>query len=141
MIKEHEEIISETEKYIVDIKPDTQIEELLKNIETNKEATVKIYKGENEISDSKEKLATGMRMETTLGEEKIIHTVIITGDATGDGNSDLQDMIRINTYRLFGNATNLEWMYQKAADVNQDGKIDLQDMIKINAFRLFGIKF
>ena len=67
-----------------------------------KEATVKIYKGETEIINSEEKLATGMRIETILGEEKIIHTVIITGDATGDGNSDLQDMIKINAFRLFG---------------------------------------
>ena len=49
-------------------------------------------------------------------------------------DDDLEDMIKINNYRLFETTQNFEKEYQMAADVNGDGEKDLQDIIKINNY-------
>lgn len=134
--------IDQENSYIENISPKTTIEAAIGNIDTN--GTIKVYKATGEEISKEEmkttKIGTGMTIKITKGTEEKIYTVIVKGDATGDGQSDFDDMKRINNYRLFGTITNFGEAYQKAADVNGDGKKDFDDMKRINNYRLFGTK-
>ena len=141
VINENTEIIEEDKRYISNINSGTTIEKLIENIETTPNAEIKVYKAEELVTNKEEKIVTGMRVEISLGSEKIEYTTIVKGDATGDGQVNIEDMIKINNYRLFGTSKNFEKVYQMAVDVNEDGEKDLKDIIKINNYRLFGTKF
>ena len=125
--------------YLEGIEPKTQIGEIEEKIlQTN--GTIKVYKGETQITNTKQKIGTGMKIQITLNNEEKEYIVIVTGDCTGDGDADIRDMVKINNYRLYGTTTNFGTIYQKAADINKDGSIDIKDMVRINNYRLYGTK-
>ena len=62
------------------------------------------------------------------------YTIIVTGDANGDGQADIRDILAINKHRL--NKASLTAEYLQASDVNEDGKTDIKDILQINKFRL-----
>lgn len=114
------------------INPKTTIADLNKNIETN--GTIKIYKNNKEIANSNEKLATGMQVKITLNNQSQEYTIIVTGDANGDGEANIMDMLSVNKHRL--NKVRLENEYYEAADTNKDGKVDIMDILQLNKYRL-----
>ena len=59
------------------------------------------------------------------------------GDANGDGEVNLKDIMAINLHRLGKNI--LTGSALEFADVTGDRKADIQDMMKINSFRLHRI--
>ncbi len=61
-------------------------------------------------------------------------TVVLKGDANGDGKVDFKDILVINKHRL--GKTQLTGIYLEAADVTGDGKADFTDILKINKYRL-----
>ena len=119
-------------KFIDNIVPSTTMEEMINNIKTN--GTIKIYKGDREITDNKIKISTGMKVKIYLNNEIYEYTVIVTGDTNGDGESNLKDMWQINKHRL--NKTKLTAEYLLAGDVNKDNEVNLKDLLQINKFRL-----
>ena len=90
-------------------------------------------KNNNELKDT-DLVATGTKVMTTVNNEEISYTIIITGDTNGDGQADLKDMLTINKHRL--NKVQLTNEYLSAGDVNSDGKVDIRDLLQINKFRL-----
>ena len=62
------------------------------------------------------------------------YIIIVTGDADGDGQADIKDILSINKHRLKKASLALEYLL--AADVNEDGKTDIKDILQINKFRL-----
>ena len=56
------------------------------------------------------------------------------GDANGDGNADIKDILLVNKHRLGKASLNNE--YLKAGDVNKDEKVDIRDILQINKYRL-----
>ena len=71
--------------------------------------------------------------EITKTAEQAI-TVVLKGDANGDGKVDFLDILAINKHRL--GKTQLKGIYLEAADVTGDGKADFTDILKINKYRL-----
>ena len=124
-------------KYITNISPNTAIEEMLKGIKTN--GTVKVYKNNKEVVNTKEVVSTGMKVEILLGNEKKELTTVVKGDTNGDGKSDLRDLLQVNKHRL--NKITLKAEYLLAGDVNGDNKVDVRDLLQINKFRLGKISY
>lgn len=128
----YEEKQEEENIYLKNIAPETTIQEVLEDINTN--ATIEIYKGTEKIDNTETTICTGMKISFMFNNEQMDYTIIVTGDSNGDGESDFKDMLKINRHRL--NKSNMIGEYLEAADINGDGQVDFKDMIKINKFRL-----
>lgn len=123
------------DKDMTNVKINTKASELIKTIQdANEGATVTIFNSNNEAVSEDETLATGMRIEVTIGDTKYDITIVVKGDINGDGKAELIDIIKMNKHRL--NKSQLEGAYLQAADVNGDGKVNLFDIVKLNKFRL-----
>ena len=118
------------------IHPEKTVEELEMNLITNAEE-IKVYTKDKEEISEIEILGTGMQIEIKLGVETIEFTLVVTGDADGDGEVKVSDMTIVNKHRL--NKKALEGEYLFAGDVTGDGKIDIKDLVKINKYRLHKI--
>ena len=119
--------VKDKEKIITNIQPNTNLNNFKDNIVANEEYEVK--EGERAISNT-EILKTGDVLK--IGNEE--YTIIVNGDANGDGKANIKDILSINKHRL--RKVILEGCYLKASDVNNDGKADIHDILKINKFRL-----
>lgn len=116
-------------KYIENINPNTKIQGLIEDIETN--GTIKIYKGNAEITDVNSKMQTGMTIKITLGNQETSYTLVVKGDLNGDGEMGDIDLLRLVRYQA-GLDTNLNGAYFKAADIYKDGTCaDNKDLLKI----------
>lgn len=123
------------DKDMTNVKINTKASELIKTIQdANEGAIVTIFNSNNEVVSEDETLATGMRIEVTIGDTKYDITIVVKGDINGDGKAELIDIIKMNKHRL--NKSQLEGAYLQAADVNGDGKVNLFDIVKLNKFRL-----
>lgn len=132
-IKEDSELKIEDDKYIENIQPNTDIEKLKENIVEG--YTLKIFKADGKTEVTNELIGTGMIAAIYRGDTKVLeYEIVVMGDANGDGQSTIKDMIKINKHRL--NKASLEGVYFKAADVNGDGTLNIKDMVKVNKFRL-----
>ena len=122
-----------SEEYIIEgdviknIQPNISYSDFIKNIDTNIEYTIK--EGGKVITET-DKIKTGQ--ELIAGEHS--YTIVVTGDANGDGKTDILDIMKINKHRL--SKSRLTTVYLTAGDVNKDGKVDIMDIMKINKYRL-----
>ena len=111
------------------IQPKTKVEQLKGNIQSEMSYQI-IDETGNVVSDI-ENARTGYKIKI---EDDKIYTIIVIGDANGDGKADIQDIFAINKHRL--NKANLTGEYLLASDVNEDGETDFKDILQINKFRL-----
>ncbi len=138
-IEEPVEIKVESEKYKIDplfvlnVQPKTQVSNFKSNIKTNG-TQIDIYNKNNQPVDSSAKIGTGMKLVIRTKDRGKIFTIIVKGDANGDGKADFKDVIKVNEARL--NKKSLEKIYSMAVDVTGDGRVDFKDLVKINKFRL-----
>ena len=107
------------------------IEELLTKITTN--GTVKVLKNGETEKDRTESIATGDKIQITLGEdETIYYTAIVKGDINGSGSvtsSDLQKLLD----KLAGKITLTE-LEEKAIDLNNSNSLTSSDLSKLLDF-------
>ena len=69
-------------------------------------------------------LATGMIAKS--GGTQV--TVVVTGDANGDGKLDITDVVKLQFHTV--GKTTLTGAYAKAGDINSDGKLDITDVVQ-----------
>jgi len=128
----YEEKQEGTTKYVGNIKPETTIENILKDIDTN--GTVEIYKGTSKITDLNTKIGTGMTIKISLNNEKIEYTAVVTGDLNGDGLMGDIDVLRMARYKA-GLDNSLNGAYLQASNIHKDNNyaddIDLLKMVRI----------
>lgn len=138
IINNYNEVTKNNKKYMCNINPNTKFVDIINNTETN--GIIKLYKGDNEITEQNTKLATGMKLQIILNDEVYESIIVVKGDINGDGEIDfINDIIRLNNYRL--NRINLETEYILAGDLDQNNTIDfINDIIRINNYRLGRIK-
>lgn len=111
------------------INPKTTAEQLKQNLETETEYEIKDKNGE--MSTNTTYVTTGSTVEIADGT---IYTIIVKGDANGDGKADVQDIFTINKHRL--NIASLTVEYILASDIDENNLADVQDIFKINKYRL-----
>ncbi|MBQ6840678.1 MAG: SH3 domain-containing protein [Bacilli bacterium] len=74
-------------------------------------------------------LSTGDVVTITNGGDTVTYNIVIKGDPTGDGNINIQDLLRVQKFIL--GYTDLNGSYLKAGDTNQDGIVDIVDLLRI----------
>ena len=137
-IKGYEEKTAESVKYIKGIRPQTTIENLKNNIETN--GTIKIKNTTTEITDENTKIGTGMILEISLNNEKKEYTLVVIGDCNGSGTTNVADLTKLMMSRAESLADNkdeskiLKGSYAEAVDLNNDGKISVADITLLCKF-------
>ena len=117
-------------KYIEGINPESTIQEVLNNIETN--GIVTVYKEDAEITDENTKAATSMIIKIKWGTvDEETYTLVVKGDLNGDGEMGDSDLLKLVRYQA-GLDTNISGAYLKAADIYKDGSCaDNKDLLKI----------
>lgn len=127
--------VSEKNGIISDIELGTTIEDLKTKIKTN--GDVKVYTKDGVLIEKNEKLATGMNVEISLGNEKLFFTIAIEGDCNGDGKvrvGDLTTMMVSVAENLASNKDTskiLDGAWKQAVDFNGDGKLNVSDITKL----------
>ncbi|MBE6155636.1 MAG: hypothetical protein E7164_02630 [Firmicutes bacterium] len=74
-------------------------------------------------------LVTGDIVTIVNGSDSLTYNIVIKGDSTGDGNINIQDLLRVQKY-ILGYA-DMNGSYLKAGDTNQDGIVDIVDLLRI----------
>ena len=119
-------------KYIENIKPNTTISSLKKNIKTN--GKIEVYKESSIIIDEKQFIGTGMNIVIKLNEQEEKYISIVTGDLTGNGDMGNLDLLKLARYVANIDKT-LNREYLKASDILKDGKygnnLDILKMARI----------
>ena len=63
------------------------------------------------------------------GSGSATYNAVIKGDPTGDGNINIQDLLRVQKFIL--GYTDLTGSYLKAGDTNADGVVNIVDLLRI----------
>lgn len=114
--------------YIDNIKANTKLDELEKNIKTNIEYQVEDTNG-NEIKNT-DLVGTGMTLKLDSEENKE-YKIIVTGDLNGDGKINDIDLLKLARYNALLDV-NLNGAYLKSADIYKDNVYaDNKDLLKI----------
>lgn len=101
----------------------------------NNLATVTI-KNANGEPVSNVSFATGDKVIISSNNETKEYTIIMYGDANGDGTVGIADLLRVQKKIL--NQIDLSEPYVKALDVNHDNKVDISDLLKVQK-KILGI--
>ena len=125
-ISNYEKITKDNNEYLTKIKANTTIAQLKEKIKTN--GTIKVLKGNNEITDTNTLVGTGMQIQ--IETEKYI--AIVKADLNGDGKIGLSDLSNIK-FSLIGKKQ-LSTEAQIAGDITGDGKVSLSDMAKLKMY-------
>ena len=110
-------------QYIVGITDNTNLE-VFKN-RLNGNVDYNIYRNNNLI-DTECILATGDELRT-VGNK--IFKIIINGDITKDGKTDIKDLVKLRKYLI--NAEQFDDLQEKSADVSFDSQISIKDLVQI----------
>ena len=86
---------------------------------------INIYRNNNLI-DTETILATGDELRT-VGNK--IFKIIINGDITKDGKTDIKDLVKLRKYLI--NAEQFDDLQEKAADVSFDSQISIKDLVQM----------
>lgn len=118
--------ISDSDFYITGIKTfPVTVEDFKKNL-TVTDGTMKVLAADGSEKTGNVGTGTVVKIYNTEGEEKSSYTVIVYGDANGDGNVYATDY-RIIKNQIMGEEQLLFGAYAKAADVDRDGNIYATD--------------
>ena len=80
-------------------------------------------------ADLKNKVATGMKINVTNGNETKTYTLIVKGDTSGDGEINALDLLQVQKNIL--GITKFNEVQKLGADASGDGEINALDLLKI----------
>ena len=110
-------------QYVENISRNTKLEIFNKNLNANLKYNV--YR-KKQLLNSNQIVATG---DTLIAENKKTYYIIVRGDITKDGNTNIKDLVRIRRNLL--KLENFDELENKAADLSKDGKITIKDLVQI----------
>ena len=124
--------IKNGDKYISGITLGIDISVLKNKILSANNTALVLLKNSSGEEKNKGKVATGDKVEITVGDETKSYDAVIYGDANGDSEIDAIDYVRIRKYIM--NTATLTNAYYEAADVNKDGNVDAIDYVRIRKY-------
>ena len=107
--------------YITNISPGKTVSDL--------DSDAKRINSSASVSGPSGALGTGNKITISNGKESKEYTVIIYGDANGDGKISIADLLRVQ--KIILNAVNVSDPYMKAADNNKDGRVTIVDLLRV----------
>lgn len=110
--------------YILNVKPNTSVSDLRKNIRTSK--NYKITRRDDIEIAEKDTIGTGYKIKFENNE---IYEIVVNGDIDGDGIISITDIVRIKKHLI--EKEKLQGLYEKAGDVSGDNKITITDLARI----------
>lgn len=136
VLKSSKYSISEDEKIIYGISPETTVSDFISNISTNEEYTVIDASGNSTNStvpqsgglksEKPKEIYIGTGSKIKLGNTE--YTLIVTGDIDGNGILTITDATKINLHLV--NIAPLEGIYKIAADTSFKGDVSITDAVK-----------
>jgi len=121
--------ISDSDFYITGIKSfPVTVEDFKKNL-TVTDGTMKVLAADGSEKTGNVGTGTVVKIYNTEGEEKSSYTVIVYGDANGDGTVNAKDLLTIQKNNIQVKA--LSGVYLTAADVTRDGKVNAKDLLLV----------
>lgn len=119
------------EGYVTKINRCTSIDKFKNNILSNATDIYFIDSNNNNVTDAKELVKTGMKVKFKNKDDEKTYTIIVRGDLDGDGEITIVDFSKIllhisekKGFELTGNA-------YKGADMNNDGDVNIVDFSKL----------
>ena len=142
--EDHSESFSETEPSVTEpelrssvyniedgmikqIPPGTVASVFLKNIDYHG-GKVSLWDRQNKMTSSG-RLGTGWTLHFSTDSDEEIFQIIVSGDLTGEGNTNTMDVKALSEYFLGKNE--LDEKQKAAADIDVSGKVDMNDMYDI----------
>lgn len=104
----------------------TSAEDFKKNLVSSVEGEIIIQKADGSVQTDSVGTGNKVLVKDSVGATKAIYTVLIYGDANGDGNIYATDY-RIIKNQIMSDKQLLFDIYEKAADVNRDGNVYATD--------------
>ena len=116
--------------YLDKIEPETNLDELIENCDTNGTITVIDEKGQT--LSSGDLVGTNMTIKVTRYDEEITMTIVVMGDIDGDGKATTQDLSELNKAYLGISEVELTGTRFKAADIDDSKRITATDFSELN---------
>ena len=115
--------------YMNKILPDTTIDEFIQNCETN--GTITVYKADGSLASNTDYIGTGMTIEVTKDNEKIMMTAVVMGDIDGNGHVTITDFSELKLH-LLGISKALDQQDKfLAADLDDNQNITITDFSEL----------
>ena len=113
---------------ITKVKPDTNIEIFLSNIETNGEC--KVLNAKREEVSTNTLVGTGYILQVTYKGKTYEYEIAVRGDIDGNGTITVTDLSMMN--QALTKKIILTGIKQKAADIDYTGEITVTDLSMVN---------
>ena len=115
--------------YVSGIALNTKVSDFVKNL--NIQGGYAQVRDSGGVKGNSEKVVTGDTVYVYYdnGTQYAKWTVLIYGDANGDGKIDNSDRVKIRNHVL--GTSKLSGVYSVAADINKDGQVNNSDRVKV----------
>jgi len=119
-----------TTEYVKGLDLNMPVNDLKKKLNALGEITYVSVTDSNGVIVNDGIVSTGMRFTIELNGVRYTKTIVIVGDADGDGKIYATDYLKIK-FQIMGTSNKLSGPYALAADTNRDGKIYATDYMAI----------
>lgn len=132
--------VKTTGNFMNNISPLTDASTLIKSIQKiSPNSMIKYTDVNGNELNTTSNLGTGNKLTIkSPSGENVTYTIVVNGDNTGDGRTDIYDLLRIQKHIL--NDISLTDAYGNASDNNGDGKIDITDLLRVQKYILGDLK-
>ena len=120
--------VDNTENFITQISPNTDVDTFTKNITTN--GNIKILNSKREEIGSSDLVGTGHILQVEFNGTTHEYQLVVKGDIDGNGKLSVTDLAMVNQ-AIVGRIT-LQGPYEKASDLDSNKKLSVTDLAMIN---------
>ena len=117
------------DNYLFGINVGTNVSVLIGNISSYNHTVEIVVKDKVDKVKTNDVFKTGDKVTITGKDGSKIYTILIYGDANGDGKISAIDYVNVKNYIM--KSSNLTGVYELSADVNRDGKVNAVDYVQI----------
>ena len=125
-------VVDKTNLVIKNIAVNTIFNSILDKINTTGEKRIIDSRTGSELS-SNDKIKTGDKIEIKMNNKTYTYLISVKGDANGDGNININDLIILSRHITKVNIIT-ENIYMISADVNDDSNVNINDIIKLSKY-------
>jgi hypothetical protein len=130
------DIYEENDIYLDKVEPNTTLDNFISNCETN--GTIEVINEEGKKLENEDLVGTNMTMKVTRFDEEITLTLVVMGDADGNGKVTATDLSTVNQALL--RKIELTGASFKAMDLDDNNRMSATDLSTINNTVLGKIK-